>query len=245
MDLKVVIIISVIVVLILIFTFVPEVRTMLKGFTRLFVKDMAQTPEGAAAIYEEKINEMSNKYSDADNALRIAAGRLSTEKKKLDSLQNKLKAVEAECESLVKAGRIDLAQVKAEEREEVLSDIERSQKLVKAYTVAKNDAEEVHKSCEANLRKLKRESKETVENMKVKAQLNEVYDSMDELKNVTTTDKLLDSIREKNNDLNSSVDGARAVHNARTSTKVQKADEQAKKLASDDYLNSLQKKYNK
>ena len=87
--------------------------------------------------------------------------------------------------------------------------------------------------------------KEVVENMKVKAQLNEVYDSMDDLKNVTATDKLLDSIKEKNDDLNASVAGARTIHENKTSTKIQRANEEAKKLQSDDYLESLKKKYNK
>ena len=117
--------------------------------------------------------------------------------------------------------------------------------MIAAYKTAKSDAEEVHRACEANLRKLKRESKDVVENMKVKAQLNEVYDSMDDLKNATATDKLLDSIKEKNNDLNASVAGAKTIHENKTSTKIQRANEQAKKLQSDSYLESLKKKYGK
>lgn len=241
-KLLVIIVLGIVVLMIILF---PEFRKLLLGWTRVFIKDMATTPEGAAAIYEEKIDEAQDKYNKADNALRLAAGKLATEKKKLETLQSNLKTVESQCEALVKSGKMDSAQIKAEERAEILSDIERSKKLVEAYSVAKRDAEEVHKACDMSLRKLKRESKEVVENMKVKAQLNEVYDSMDELKNVSPTDKLLDSIKEKNEDLNSSVEGARVIHNSRTSTKVQKANEQAKKLASDDYLSSLQKKYNK
>ena len=34
----------------------PEFRALLKGVTRLFIKDMATTPEGAEAIYSEKID---------------------------------------------------------------------------------------------------------------------------------------------------------------------------------------------
>lgn len=245
MDLGTLLIIIAVGVFVLLLILFPEFRKLCMGWTRVFIKDMATTPEGAAAIYEEKIDEAQDKYNKANNALRIAAGKLATEKNKLEALQTNLKTVEAQCESLVKSGKIDLAQIKAEERAEIISDIERSKKLVEAYSVAKKDAEEVNKACEVNLRKLKRESKEVVENMKVKAQLNEVYDSMDELKNVSPTDKLLDSIKEKNDDLNASVEGARVIHNNRTSTKVQKANEQAKKLESDDYLSSLKKKYNK
>lgn len=245
MSLSKMIFIFMIIIFILLLVLFPEFRKLLTGWTRLFIKDMATTPEGAAAIYEEKINEAQEKYNKADNALRIAAGKLKTEEDKLHRLQTSLKDVESKCEALVKAGNMELAQVKADERAEILSDIERTKTLINAYRTAKNDAEEVHKACESNLRKLKRESKEVVENMKVKAQLNDVYDSMDELKNTTGTDKLLDSIKEKNNDLNASVAGAKVIHENRTSTKVQRANEQAKKLQSDDYLESLKAKYKK
>lgn len=241
---KLLIIIGVVLFVVLLILF-PEFRKLCLGWTRLFIKDMATTPEGAEAIYAEKINEAQDKYNKADNALRIAAGKLEVEENKLKTLTKQLKDVESKCESLVQAGKMEMAQIKAEERAEILSDIERSKKLIEAYSIAKKDAEEVHKACHANLNKLKRESREVVENMKVKAQLNEVYDSMDDLKNVTATDKLLDSIKEKNDDLNASVAGARVIHENRTSTKVQRANEEAKKLQSDDYLSSLKKKYNK
>jgi hypothetical protein len=245
MELAKLLVIIAIVLFVLLLILFPEFRKLCLGWTRIFIKDMATTPEGAEAIYAEKINEAQDKYNKADDALRIAAGKLSNEENKLKVLQKQLKDTEDKCEALVKAGKMESAQIKAEERSEIVSDIERTKKLIEAYTVAKDDATEVHKACEANLRKLKRESKEVVENMKVKAQLNEVYDSMDDLKNVTATDKLLDSIKEKNDDLNASVAGAKVIHENRTSTKVQRANEQAQKLQSDDYLESLKKKYNK
>ena len=245
MDFKTLIIIFIVAVVVLLLILFPELRKLLLGWIRIFIKDMATTPEGAEAIYAEKINEAQDKYNKADNALRTAAGKLANEEGKLRSLQKQLKDAEEKCEALVKAGRMDLAQIKAEEREEIVSDIERSKKLVEAYTSAKNDAEEVHKACAMNLKKLKKESREIVENMRVKEQLNEVYDSMDDLKNVTATDKLLDSIKERNNDLNASVAGAKVIHESRTSTKVQRANEQARQLQSNDYLESLKKKYNK
>ncbi len=238
------VIIAVIVIVLLLILF-PEFRKLCMGWTRLFIKDMATTPEGAEAIYAEKINEAQNKYNKADDALRMAAGKLDTEQRKYEKLTKNLKDIESQCESLVKAGKMDLAQVKAEEREDVISDIERSKKLIEAYTVAKKDTEEVHKACATQLRKLKKESKEVVENMKTKKQMNDIYDNVDELKNITATDKLLDSIREKNEDLNASVAGAKVIHESKTSTKIQRANEQARQLQSNDYLESLKKKYNK
>lgn len=245
MDLGKLIVILVIAVIILIFILFPEVRTLFSGITRLFIKDMATTPEGAEAIYGEKIDQAQDAYNKADNAYKVAAGKLSNAQKDMKNLKAKLEKVESECESLVKANKIELAQLKADEREEIMADIKRYSELVKAYEDAANTAKEAHEMCEKNLRKLKRESKEVVENMKVKKQLQEVYDDMDELKNVTATDKLLDSVRDKNKDLDAIVEGSKVVHNNKMSTKLAKAEVEAKKNSSNDYLDSLKKKYNK
>lgn len=245
MDLGKLIVILVIAIIILIFILFPEARTLFSGITRLFIKDMATTPEGAEAIYGEKIDQAQDAYNKADNAYKVAAGKLSNAQKDMKNLKTKLEKVESECESLVKANKIELAQLKADEREEIMADIKRYSELVKAYEDAANTAKEAQEMCEKNLRKLKRESKEVVENMKVKKQLQEVYDDMDELKNVTATDKLLDSVRDKNKDLDAIVEGSKVVHNNKMSTKLAKAEVEAKKNSSNDYLDSLKKKYNK
>lgn len=245
MELGNIIIIVAIVLVVLIFALFPEARSLFKGFTRLFIKDMATTPEGAEAIYGEKIEQAQDAYNKADNAYKVAAGKLSNAQKDMKNLKARIEKVEAECESLVKANKINLARLKAEEREEVAADIRRYSELIKAYEDAANTAKEAQEMCEKNLRKLKRESKEVVENMKVKKQLQEVYDDMDELKNVTATDKLLDSVRDKNRDLDAIVEGSKVVHNNKMSTKLAKAEAEAKKTSSNDYLDGLMKKYNK
>lgn len=245
MSLTALIIGIVIAIFLLLIIFFPEFRTLLKGFARVFIKDMATTPEGAEAIYSEKIEDAQRAYNTADNALKVAAGKLSTTKRDLENLKARLAQVEAQCETFVKNGKIDMAQLKAEEREEIMSDIKRYTELLKAYEAATEQAKEAHQMCDKRLRKLKRESKDIVENMKVKQQLKEVYDDMDELKNVTATDKLLDSVKEKNDDLNAIVEGSKVIHENRLSTKLQKAEAEAKKLQSNDYLDALKKKYNK
>ena len=237
--------IAILAILGLIMIMFPEARALLTGCTRLFIKDMATTPEGAEAIYGEKIEQAQEAYNKANDAYRTAAGKLSNTKRDVEALKEKLKKVESECESLVKAGKIDLAQLKAEEREDIVADITRYSKLVKAYEEATATTKNAQEMCEKNLRKLKKESKEVVENMKVNNQLKEVYDDLDEMKNVTATDKLLDSVRDKNKNLDAMVEGARTVHNNKLSTKLENAEREARKTSSNDYLESLKKKYNK
>ena len=245
MELSKLIIIIAIVIVIMILAFFPEARALLKGFTRVFIKDMATTPEGAEAIYSEKIDEAQNAFNIADNAYKTAAGKLSNAQKDRDRLRDRLSKAEADCEALVRAGKMEMAQLKADEREEIVSDIKRYDNLIKAYTDATKAAKEAQEMCEKNLRALKKESKEVVENMKVNMELKGVYDNMDELKSVTATDKLLDSVRDKSKDLDAFVEGSRVAHDNKMSTKLQKAEAEAKKARSNEYLDSVKKKYNK
>ena len=166
MELSKLIIYAVIFIVVLVLVLFPEARTLLKGFTRIFIKDMATTPEGAEAVYSEKIDQAREAYRIADDGYKKAEGKLVTSKRELESLRQRLTKVEKDCESLVKADKIDSAQLKAEEREEILYDIKRYEQLVRAFTEASKQAKEAQEVCEKNLRKLQRESREVVENMK-------------------------------------------------------------------------------
>lgn len=206
---------------------------------------MATTPEGAEAIYSEKINKAQEAYNKADDIYKKIAGKLSIAKKDLATNKSKLEKVESECETFVKNGKMEMAQLKAEEREEVVNEIRRLTELVNTLSNAQENAKETYEACEKNLRKLKSDKTEIIENMKLKIQLKETQDDMDELKAVSGTDKLLDDIKAKNKDLNAMVEGARVVNNSKLSTRLEKAEKEASKLQSNDYLESLKKKYHK
>lgn len=232
-------------ILVAAFILFPGLWSLFKGFGKLFIKDMATTPEGARAIYEEQIDELQEKYNIAYDSYKKASGRLATEERKLSNLKTRLKEVESQCEKLVAIGNMESARIKAEEREEILSDIGRSETLVKAYTNAKTEQEELYKLSEKALKDIKKEARNVVENMKVKKELGDLYDSSDELKKATANDKLIQAIREKNEDLNMTVAGAKVVHDNKASTKIRRAEQAAKKAQTNDYLESLKAKHNK
>ena len=89
--------IAILAILGLIMIMFPEARALLTGCTRLFIKDMATTPEGAEAIYGEKIEQAQEAYNKANDAYRTAAGKLSNTKRDVEALKEKLKKVESEC----------------------------------------------------------------------------------------------------------------------------------------------------
>ena len=92
MTLSTLLVYIVVLLVLLIFILFPEARKLLKGFIRLFIKDMASTPEGAEAIYSEKINEAQESYNKADDAYKKAAGKLSNARKNLNILKIKIES---------------------------------------------------------------------------------------------------------------------------------------------------------
>lgn len=61
--------------LILFPSFRQQLKALAGGFLQVFVQDTAKTPDGARAIYAQKIDEMTEKYTDACNTLRDLTGK--------------------------------------------------------------------------------------------------------------------------------------------------------------------------
>lgn len=245
MKLFTLLVIIVIAVVALILIMFPESRVLLKGLVRLFIKDRATTVEGAQAVFDQQIDELQEVRDKADEALRVASGKRSMEERKNKALKVRLKELEDACDALVKAGNIEAASTKSEERTDTLTEIKNSDLRLKAYVEGENAARESFNMAERNLKNSKRKAKETIENMKTKQVMKEVYDQIDENRANSGTDKLVDAIMEKNQNLDEVVEGSRVVHNSKLSTRSAKADEAAQKAQGDAYLESLKKKYNK
>ena len=101
-------------------------RVLCSGFLSLFVKDIAKTPEGAEAVYDEAIEEEREMYRKACNVLNKVSGEHQAAQQNLAKLQEAKKKIEATCERLVKEGRDNDALIYAEKLSEVNNDIERA-----------------------------------------------------------------------------------------------------------------------
>jgi archaellum component FlaC len=227
----------------------PEFRKQLKtlcgGFLGVFIEDQAKTPEGANAIYQQAIEEKQEDYNEASDILRKLSGQLTTTKRSLDEAKEKLAKVSKECENLVSSGDIENAKIKAEQRETVLFDIKRYEKIVNELTPRVADAQELYTRTGKDLETLKRDRIAVVENLKLNKQLLSTYDNLDKLKHNTTTSKLLESVRTGSEDSDQNVAGAKAIHENCIDTKIERAEQAAAKVSTNDYLEELKKKYNK
>lgn len=226
-----------------IFIIFPKARVLLKGFIGVFIEDRAKTPEGARAVYEEAINEAQADYAKANNILQKLTGKLNTAEKELKDTKKKIEDVTKKCEAFAKQNQWEEVQLYAEQKEALESDLESLNETVEELKANVEEATEINKAKENKLTTLKREKDKIVNDLIRNRQLKEIYDDMDELKSSNTTSKLVQSVREGAKDARETAVGARAVHNNKTSTKIAKADAKAAQIASNDYVESLKKKY--
>lgn len=111
---------AVAVVFVLALIIFPGVRGKLKvlvgGFLNIFVEDIAKTPEGAKAVFQQAIEEVQERYNKAGDTLNRFVGEQSSVQKNLNKLYGELKDVESKCESLVRSGNMADAAIFADDK---------------------------------------------------------------------------------------------------------------------------------
>lgn len=227
----------------------PEFRRSLKvlcsGFLNLFVQDLAKTPEGATAVYNEAIEEERELYVKACNVLNKASGELQAAQNNRVKLLDAKKKIEATCEKLIREGREKDALLYAEKRIEVENDIARADKVITEYENYVTEAQKAVNFREKRLKDLKKQQKDTVSDMKLARQTKDIHNDMDELRRERTTHKLLDVVNEGASDLRKEADGARIVHQSKNSTKIANIEKDMESAQASEYIASLKEKYKK
>lgn len=243
------IIISVVVLFLLILIIFPSFRKRLKvlcgGFLNLIVEDNAKTPEGAKAIYNQAIEEAEEKFRTVANVYKRVSGKLVTFKQQKENLTEQLKSVESACESFVKQNRMDQAEIYAEKRMELKDQLKQIDAAIAKLEPSVKSARDAYEEQERDLNNLKRKSKSVVEGMILNQQLEESLSDVNSIAKTSATSKLLDAVEEAYKDSNDLAEGTKLAYENRVSTKMRRAEVDARKMASDDYLSQLKAKYNK
>ena len=222
-----------------------KARVLGRGILNLVVTNVAKTPEGAEAVYLEAIDVAQDKYNKSDDHLRLVSGQLDTQKQNLNTVDQRIKALESSCEGLVRSGNVSGAQKLSEERDLKLQERAAYVAAIAKLEPAVIDATEVAAHYEKKLKTLKAEKTTVVTNMKLDKQMSEMYSDMDELRNDSNIDKLLSSVKDGSRENREKAVGAKTVHESKSSTQVARIEAEARKNQSNDYIESLKKKYNK
>lgn len=226
----------------------PEFRqklvVLVRGGLNVFVEDTAKTPEGAEAVFTQAINEVEEKYAQAATTYNKLHGKLQRYQEDVTKIDGMIKDAEVKCEHLARNNDVENARIYAERRSELLTEKKNRVAAIEKLTPMVEEAKQIHDAYGKKLRELKRNKKETIAQMKMNVQMKDLLGDLDELRKDSATDKMLSAVMEGHNDLAEEVNGARAVHENRTSTKIAKAEQKAAQAQNDEYLNNLLKKYN-
>lgn len=224
--------------------FKNELWMLLKRFSSLLVKDMSKTPEGAEIIYKRAIDEKQQEYNKASYTYGQITGTLSHETTKLKNLRTALFAIEKKCENLVSSGHMEQARLSALERQGLISEIASCTQNIENLEQAAKEAKEAVDIFEAQLNSLKREMNQVVNDLKVGEQLANAYNSLDGLKKSEELYDLIDTVKDSAKEKKAKAAGARIIHENKLSTRIDMFDDNSKDTESDDYINSLQQKFN-
>ena len=94
MSLSTLLIVIVIAVILFALIISGKLRALVKAFLNLFVEDLASTPEGAEALFNQKEEEVEEKFRRADTVYKKVAGQRKRCKDELEDLENRLKTNE-------------------------------------------------------------------------------------------------------------------------------------------------------
>lgn len=218
-------------------------RTLLKGFANKFIEDTAKTEKGAEAIYSQAIEEARNNYNKAVKYLSDIAGKLERAKTNLDEAKSSEKRTKTEIERLCKVGRFDDAEILQADLELAIEAIKTHETAIKKLEPLKVQAEQLQKQYETNLKKLENERKLVIGKMKLNKASAEMYEGLDELATIKTTDKLLKSVREGAEELEDRYVGASTVYNNKVSTKAANIRRELGSSETNDFMAEMRAKY--
>ena len=233
------------IVVIAFFIIFPSARSLLKGLINVFIQDKSKTPEGARAIYDNKIQEVQQSYNKASTLYNKLVGEVMEAEKNLQKAERDIKVAEANAESAMKAGREEDARLFAEGREDALIEAEDLRNKLNELRPMRDEAKRTFQEYEKLLLKLRLESKKVVKQLESDEQMAALYKELDENCRVTVNDKLLDSVREGAADLRKEATGAAAVHADKYSTRKSAAEKRAASDRTTAYLEQLKSKYGK
>lgn len=222
-----------------------KLRALVKAFLNLFVEDLASTPEGAEALFNQKEEEVEEKFRKADTVYKKVAGQRKRCKEELENLEVKLTTIESQCERLAKAHDEEGLDIKIAERADIVEDIDIHKDTLKTLESALKDASEARSACEENLNQIRKKKKQIVTQMKRNRDMKDIYDDLEGIGAGDHTSKLLDKVIERGDDLADIVAGSKEAYETKTSTKAKKVDQRLKSSANDDYKQQLLNKYKK
>lgn len=225
----------------------PEVRkkgaVLFRGAANLFVEDRAKTPEGAKAIFTQAISEAEEKYQTAKETYNRLYGRLNRTKAEVARLKEEIKSAEVKVDSFARRGDRENAKLYADRIVQLRTSVKSKEQAIATLTPSVEKAKQAYDACSKRVTSLKNQKNEVVAQMETNRMTKELMDDLDEVYKGSATDKMLDAVLEGAGVLEEESSGAIAAHEAKTSTRIARAEQLAEDAESEAYLDEIMKKY--
>ena len=225
----------------------PEVRNkaivFFRGTMNMFVEDRAKTPEGAKAIFTQAITEAEEKYQTAKETYNRLYGRLNRMKSEVARLTEEVKAAEVKVDGFARRGDRENAKLYAERIVQLRASIKAKEQSITTLIPSVEKAKQAYDACSKRVTSLKNQKNEVVAQMETNRMTKELMDDLDEVYKGSATDKMLDAVLEGAGILEEESSGAIAAHEAKTSTRIARAEQIAEDAESEAYLDEIMKKY--
>ena len=218
-----------------------KLSVLAKGFAGMFVENLATTPTGAKAVYNDAIEKAQVNYNKANDANRQIVGEYEDLKAKVSKLSKGVEKKTNEALASKKAGRMDDAILLAEEREDLLAQLTGLQEDEPRMAAAVKEAEAINTATQRKLKELKKDQTRVVSKLESNEKMKAIYDDLDDLKRTTDTDKLLGSIKDKVTKGNQEIAGAKAIRNNSLDVNLESAETRARKASALSFLDELDK----
>ncbi len=227
--------------LILFPSFRKQLGSLVGGFLQLFVQDTAKTPEGAKAIYAQKIDEATDQYNEACDTLRNLTGKLKTIQDQFAASQKRAEDYDKRAKAAMARGDEESATIFARNLQEEMDAMENLSQQYAKMRPAVEEMKNIKEKLENQLAALKRESKDVVSEMQANEQISAAYDSVGKFRSATGTDKMLNATRDGLQESREKAAGAKVLYQSSRDGKLDKANAKTADYKVNDYLESLKK----
>lgn len=227
--------------LILFPSFRKQLKSLIGGFLQVFVTDTAKTPEGAKAIYAQKIDEATDQYNEACDTLENLTGKLKTIQDQFASAQKRAEDYDKRAKAAMSRGDEESATIFARNLQEEMDAMENLSQQYAKMRPAVEEMKNIKEKLEDQLAALKRESKDVVSEMQANEQISAAYSSVDKFRATTGTDKMLNATRDGLQESREKAAGAKVLYQTSRDGKLDKANAKTADYKVNDYLESLKK----
>lgn len=216
-----------------------QLKILIRIFFNIFVKDIAKTPEGALAIFNEMIDKAQEEYSITYEAQMSITAQLTSELENKSRLEKEIKQMERQCELLVQDGKVENARYLSERRIDLIDQLNLSNETIEKLREIEHNAREVARVFENNLIKLKHEKQITLQELKLNTNLAKAYSSMDKLSKDPEAQKLLEAVGENAKYKAAMAQGAKAIYDMKATSLIQSQDDSNRKAMSDNFIDAI------